>query len=96
MRFWRMAAIVSGLVALALVPTPWLEHAPTVCLYRNLFGLRCPGCGMTRALSALLHGEFAQAFLYNRLVVVAFPAILGVVLFDVTTWARSGRRIPKL
>lgn len=74
----------------------WLEHAPTVCLFRNLVGLRCPGCGMTHALSALLHGEFARAFLYNKLVVVAFPALVGVVLYDVTAWARSGRRIPKL
>gem|GEM_PF-4998252 len=51
---------------------------------------------MTHALSALLHGEFARAFLYNKLVVVAFPALVGVLLYDVTAWARSGRRIPKL
>jgi len=94
-RFWRVVALVGGLGALAMVPTAWLERLPSVCLYWNLFGVHCPGCGMTRAFSALLHGEWGQALLYNKLVVVAFPAIIGVLVHDAARWAQSRHQAPK-
>lgn len=87
-RFWRVASILAGLVALATVPTAWLERAPSMCLYWNLFGVHCPGCGMTRAFSALLHGEFSRALAYNKLVCVVFPAVLGFVFYDFAGWAK--------
>ena len=43
-----------------------------VCPLLSLTGLACPGCGMTRGLHALLHGNFAGALDYNLLL----PAIL--------------------
>ena len=45
----------------------------------------CPGCGLTRALAALLHGQFADAVHYNALAVVLIPCLL--VYFTVTYWA---------
>lgn len=36
-----------------------------VCLFSKVTGLPCPGCGMTRAIAALLHGEWRQALLYH-------------------------------
>ena len=36
------------------------------CLLRNLVGERsCPGCGLTRASSLVLHGEFSRAWAVN-------------------------------
>jgi len=40
---------------------------PGVCLSRRWFGLDCPGCGMTRSLVSLVHGDFAAAWRYHRL-----------------------------
>jgi hypothetical protein len=91
-RFWRVAAILGGLAALALAPTAWLERSPSVCLYWNVLGVHCPGCGMTRAFSALLHADFARALSYNKLVVVVFPAIVGVLAFDLAAAASSRKR----
>lgn len=40
------------------------------CPFRLLTGWDCPGCGTTRAASAVLHGEFVAAFRYNALALV--------------------------
>src|SRR5271170_2433470 len=50
-----------------------------VCLFHQLTGLNCPGCGMTRALYALLHGNFLLALKDNALFIftLAFLAARG-------------------
>jgi len=34
---------------------------PATCIYRNLFGTGCPGCGLTRAVILLLDGQADKA-----------------------------------
>jgi hypothetical protein len=63
-----------------LIPTSWFEARRSFCLIRNLFGVPCPGCGMTRAISCVFHGHFRRAFDYNRLVVIVFPLLCYVWL----------------
>ena len=39
------------------------------CFYKSVFGVECPGCGMQRAIIALLRGEFVESFkLYPALI----------------------------
>ena len=40
-----------------------------------LTGLFCPGCGTTRALHALLHGDLPDALAMNPLMVLSLPAV---------------------
>ncbi len=40
----------------------------TLCLFKNLTDLPCPGCGGTRATLALLKGHWLAAFAFNPLV----------------------------
>lgn len=54
------------------------------CLFRTFTGLYCPGCGGTRAVSALLHGHVLQSFYYHPLVPYAaftVPAFLVYILY---------------
>lgn len=77
----RVAWLLAPFAWVAL-PTRWLASAPTVCLFRRVTGRPCPGCGMTRALSRLAHGDLRGAWRENRRVVFVAPLLLAV-------WARS-------
>jgi Protein of unknown function (DUF2752) len=63
------------------------------CMFRTLTGLECPGCGTTRALHQLLHGEVAAAFALNPMLfaVAPFAAIATAsrrfATHPVTGWA---------
>nr|WP_276020532.1 DUF2752 domain-containing protein [Acetivibrio straminisolvens] len=49
-----------------------------MCLFKNFFGLPCPGCGMTRAYLSLLKFDLASAFYYHPLFLL--PAILAIIV----------------
>lgn len=49
------------------------------CLFRWLFGVSCPGCGLTRATLAALRLDFQAAFHYHPLFWLATPFWLYVV-----------------
>ena len=53
-----LGATALGLAALVFFFNPATHHFYPVCQFHRLTGLNCPGCGMTRALFALLHGKF--------------------------------------
>jgi uncharacterized protein DUF2752 len=76
----RVAFLLLPLFFFFVVPTSWLESRRSLCLIRNVFGVRCPGCGMIRAISCAFHGNFKQAFQYNQLVVLVLPLLCYVWL----------------
>src|SRR5215212_11112474 len=50
------------------------------CPFRLLTGLQCPGCGSTRALHQIVHGNFEAAFMLNPLLIVGLPFMLFAFL----------------
>ena len=46
-----------------------------VCLFHQMTGLNCPGCGGTRAAYALLHGNVHAALRDNALFVLLLPVV---------------------
>lgn len=63
------------------------------CIFRKLTGIECPGCGMTRATYAALHGNFAQAFWFNPVGVIILPLALFALGLELIGWVR-GRPLP--
>lgn len=72
----KALALVAVPIALALVPLSTVEQGPTLCLFHNLTGHNCPGCGMTRSLVALFHGDPASSFAYNRGIIIVGPLLV--------------------
>jgi hypothetical protein len=63
-----------GAVAAALFAfDPVRVNVLPVCPFHQLTGLWCPGCGTTRALHQLLHGNIAGAFRFNALSMAVLP-----------------------
>lgn len=54
------------------------------CPLRMVTGLSCPLCGLQRALHAMLHGQFAEAFGYNYFLLLVIPATIVIVVAEYT------------
>jgi hypothetical protein len=71
-----LAATAFGIGAMVFFFNPSTHGFYPVCLFHSLTGLNCPGCGMTRALYSLLHGNFRLALKDNALFVLALAALI--------------------
>lgn len=80
-RLWahmrKHAALWIGLGAFFLLA--W-RVTGTSCTFQSTIGLPCPGCGLTRALLAALHGRFQEAFSLHPLFWLAPLVILAVLI----------------
>jgi hypothetical protein len=79
----RIFVFAGILVFLSIIPFEFIEGGPTICVFKNLLGIECPGCGMTRAFSRILRGDLIAAVSYNSLVVIVFPIFCLVLLRDI-------------
>lgn len=68
------AGTAAALVVFYFLDPGRVAFLPT-CPLHTLTGLYCPGCGSTRALHQLAHGQVARAFGLNPLVVTLLPVI---------------------
>ena len=71
-----------------------------LCVLHSTTGLPCPGCGMTRAISAISQGEFSVALGLNPFAFFAWPtffalAVLAVVPSGVRTRLEAPLRSSK-
>jgi hypothetical protein len=89
----KLVAGILGLIALTIAAVVFFFNPAThniypVCHFHKLTGLNCPGCGLTRSLYALLHGNFSAALRDNAL-------FIGGIFFLATRlgwWSLNRRR----
>ena len=81
----RAVLLLCAVAAYALVP---LYLGETICPMKRFLGVPCPGCGSTRAVIRLVHGDIRGAFAmqpFMMAVLVAVPFLAAV------SWGRVGR-----
>lgn len=88
-----LGASVAVVLAILLYQSGPRAHWLPPCLFHRLSGLHCPGCGMTRASYAALHGHFATAFRFNPLGMILFPLAVVALGVDAIAWV-MGRPLP--
>lgn len=74
---------------------------PSMCLSKSLFGVECPGCGLTRSLLCFFHGDFANSLALHRMGWVMAVAVLLQFPYRITALVRKqdyplGKRIPEV
>ena len=83
---WVILGFMLYLLALPFL-SPLLEKClPSVwgiCPYREVWNEPCPLCGVTRAVGAVLQGDFNRAVLLNPLSIFAVLFILSELIFRV-------------
>lgn len=85
-RSWILAG-VGGLVVIgSVLPWPSALQGKSVCWLRNTWDLPCPGCGLTRSVRALGHGDFSLSWQHNPFGIVFFA--LALVLLLAPLWER--------
>ena len=98
--FWALCIVIGAIV----IPAPSLGAStvlglPKLCLFRNITGIACPGCGMTRSLIATGHLHFVDAIAFHPL---GPPVLILLLLYSlmhvIKLRSRTGhlQQIPKV
>jgi hypothetical protein len=62
-----------GFLLLLIFPIAWvykyyyIRLPVSVCLFKTVTGIPCPFCGLTRAFTHSIHGDFQKAFVFHPL-----------------------------
>lgn len=69
---------------------------PSVCQFRNMTSLDCPGCGLTRSFIHIAHGDLAGAWRYNAAGILMFAFVLAQIPYRSVQLWRIRRGLPEL
>lgn len=90
-----MKRLVNILLLIFGISFIWIVTSGVIqvnCLFKPLFGISCPGCGLTRSFRAILNLDFISAFNYNILGIPLFIAIVSVCIGMIIDIIRNGDR----
>ncbi|WP_211233956.1 DUF2752 domain-containing protein [Chitinilyticum litopenaei] len=86
---WRWFLLLPAAILCALAVHHLYHHDPEIyggpflpCIFYELTGFYCPGCGATRAVYALLHLDPARALRKNALLVLVGLPLLAFTLLN--------------
>ncbi len=91
-RWFILAILLIGVLYSFLVDTTQLEIAPK-CMFYQLTGFKCPGCGTQRALHELVHLNFVGVIQYNPILLLGLPYL---VLLAYLCYFNGDKHFPKL
>lgn len=78
-RFIKISILITIFIALYII---FFSKIHLYCLFKKVFNIQCPICGMTRAVKSLLQLNIITSLHYNLLVipVLVFLAIIILLL----------------
>ena len=91
-RCMKVLLILGGLVSAGLLfaygAMHWGWWLP--CVFNQITGLKCPGCGVSRMCLALLQLDFSRAFSWNPAVMICLPMLVYFVGYLSYRYVRFG------
>lgn len=62
------------------------------CIFRLFTGLKCPGCGITHLVFAVLAGDWQAAWQANQLLFVLLPFLAVFIFSEKVCYVMTGER----
>jgi len=103
-RHWTMLCVACFVLAMSLVLQ--VQHGeqvafagrpdlplPGMCLSYSLFGMKCPGCGLTRSFIYLAHGDLQSSLRMHRVGWILALALLLQIPYRIASLLRPGREV---
>jgi hypothetical protein len=81
-RFYKILLLAIP-IAIWLVNYQSTDNDFSFCAFKNLFGIKCYGCGLTRGLSAMLHFDFKRMYELNKLNIITIPLLSFLYIKEV-------------
>lgn len=78
--FFGLLTLPVGLLSVLAVVNWIVPHLKGGCIFWELWGIYCPGCGGTRSLVALAHGHILQSLWYHPLLLYCVIMYLAFML----------------
>ena len=82
----RLTSAIAFMITSVLLVLPAVFRPPdlgvAICMSKRMFGVSCPGCGLTRSVTATMHLELATALRMH----LFGPIFIGVIA---ALWALS-------
>lgn len=77
----RLSLYLIIYLVLYLIPLTIIEMR-SICIFFNAFGVKCLGCGLTRAFFNMAHFKIYRAINYNSLILIIFPIFVILTIDD--------------
>ena len=79
----RLVIYIISIIFIYSIPLEFIEGR-SFCIFYNLFGIICIGCGITRGLFNIINLNFSEAYSYNPLSFLWFLIFLLIFIQDLS------------
>ena len=86
-RWWVFVVLLTAGMALPFLIE--VGQIPWQCTFKRLIGIGCPGCGLTRSVFALVHGDIAESLRFHVFGPLALLGGLGLWGYYTTALIRG-------
>ena len=62
------------------------------CLWKTLFHVDCPGCGLSRAFTDIVRFDFNAAYQNNKLIFIVLPILLVYMIYDLVVFIKKNNK----
>jgi len=82
-----------SLILYGLIVNPYTGKGGIPCLWRFIFGIECPACGLSRAIALLVRGNFCHAVEMNVLIIPVCVIAIYLLGAEITKYYHLRRNL---